>query len=128
MSVGTKKSQEKLKSDQSVLYSTEFRTDYSSVTVSQGSVVGIVIAYGLDDRGVGVRVLVKSRIFSSHRLRPALGPTQARVQWVPGALSLGVKRPGREVDYSPPTSAEVKKKWIYISIHSPIRLHGVVLN
>jgi hypothetical protein len=30
------------------------------------------------------------------------------VQWVPGALSLGVKRPGREADYSPPSSAEVK--------------------
>jgi hypothetical protein len=28
---------------------------------------------------------------------------------VPGALSPGVKRPGREVDHSPPTSAEVKK-------------------
>jgi hypothetical protein len=32
-----------------------------------------------------------------------------------GALSPGVKRPGREVDYSPPTSAEVKKMWIYTS-------------
>jgi hypothetical protein len=30
------------------------------------------------------------------------------IQWVPG-----VKRPGREVDHSPPTSAEVKKMWIY---------------
>jgi hypothetical protein len=25
--------------------------------------------------------------------RPALGPTQPPIQWVPGALSLGVKRP-----------------------------------
>jgi hypothetical protein len=31
------------------------------------------------------------------------------IQWVPGALSLGVKRPGREVDHSPPSSAEVKE-------------------
>jgi hypothetical protein len=30
-------------------------------------------------------------------------------------LSLGVKRPGREADHSPPTSAEVKKTWIYTS-------------
>jgi hypothetical protein len=30
------------------------------------------------------------------------------VQWVPGALSPEVKRPGREVDHSPPASAEVK--------------------
>jgi hypothetical protein len=43
-----------------------------------------------------------------------------------GALSLGVKRPGCEVDRSPPTSAEVKKMWIYTS--TPIRLHVVVLN
>jgi hypothetical protein len=40
--------------------------------------------------------------------RTALGPTQPPVQWVPGALSLGVKRPGRETDQSPPSSAEVK--------------------
>jgi hypothetical protein len=26
-----------------------------------------------------------------------------------------VKRPGREADHSPPTSAEVKKMWIYTS-------------
>jgi hypothetical protein len=32
-----------------------------------------------------------------------------------GALSPGVKRPRREVDHSPPTSAEVKKMWIYTS-------------
>jgi hypothetical protein len=32
-----------------------------------------------------------------------------------GALSLGVKRPGREADYSPSASAEVKKKWLYTS-------------
>jgi hypothetical protein len=45
---------------------------------------------------------------------PALGPTQSPFQWVPGALFLGVKRPGREADHSP-TSAEVKKTWIYTS-------------
>jgi hypothetical protein len=27
----------------------------------------------------------------------------------------GVKRPGREADHSPPTSAEVNKMWIYTS-------------
>jgi hypothetical protein len=31
------------------------------------------------------------------------------MQWVPGALSLGVKRPGREAEQSPPSSAEVKE-------------------
>jgi hypothetical protein len=47
--------------------------------------------------------------------RPALGPTQPPIQWAPGALSPGVKRPGREADRSPPTSAEVKKTWVYTS-------------
>jgi hypothetical protein len=34
---------------------------------------------------------------------------------VPAALSLGVKRPGREADHSPPSSAEVKNAWNYTS-------------
>jgi hypothetical protein len=37
------------------------------------------------------------------------------MQWVPGAFFQGVKRLGREVDHSTPTSAEVKKIWVYIS-------------
>jgi hypothetical protein len=41
--------------------------------------------------------------------RPALGPTQPPVQWVPGVLSPGViARPGRDADHSPPSSAEVE--------------------
>jgi hypothetical protein len=32
-----------------------------------------------------------------------------------GALSPGVKRLGREADYTPPTSDEVKETWIYTS-------------
>jgi hypothetical protein len=47
--------------------------------------------------------------------RTALGPTQPPTQWVPGAFSLGVKRPGREADHSPPSSAEVKNAWSYTS-------------
>jgi hypothetical protein len=53
--------------------------------------------------------------------RPALGFTQPPIQWVPGALSPGVKQKGREADRSPLTSAEVKN-------NSPIRLFRVVLN
>jgi hypothetical protein len=59
--------------------------------------------------------------------RLALGPTQPPIQWVPGALSLGVKRPEREADHSPPSSAEVKNAWSYTTT-LPIRLHGVVLS
>jgi hypothetical protein len=59
--------------------------------------------------------------------RTALGPTQPHTQWIPGALSLGVKRQGREVDHSPPSSTEVKNEWSYTST-PPTPLHGVVLS
>jgi hypothetical protein len=44
-----------------------------------------------------------------------------------GVLSSGVKRPEREADHSPPTNAEVKKVWIYIST-PPYAFNGIVLN
>jgi len=47
--------------------------------------------------------------------RPALEPTLPPIQWVPGVLSLEVKRPGRETDHSPPSSAEVNNVWRYNS-------------
>jgi len=34
---------------------------------------------------------------------------QGPIQWVPRAFSLGVKRPWREADHSPPSSAEIKE-------------------
>jgi hypothetical protein len=58
--------------------------------------------------------------------RTALVPTQPPIQWVPGALSLGVKRPRREADHSPPR-AEIKNACSYTAT-PPIRLHGVVLS
>jgi hypothetical protein len=74
---------------------------------------------------VGVGVPVESNFL--HSSRPALGSTQPSIQWVLGALSPGVKQPGRGADHSSPGSAEVKKIWI-LYIHCPIRLHGLVLN
>jgi hypothetical protein len=41
--------------------------------------------------------------------RPAMGPTEPPIHGVPEAVSLGVKRPGRESDHSPPSSAEVQE-------------------
>jgi hypothetical protein len=64
--------------------------------------VSIATNYGLDDRGVGVRVPVGSRIFSTSP-RPDMGPTQTPIQCVPG-----VKRAGRGADHWLPTSAEIK--------------------
>jgi hypothetical protein len=71
-------------------------------------------------RGLGIYLFTTTS-------RTALGPTQPPVQWVPGALSRGVKRPGREADHSPPSSAEVKNAWSYTST-PPICLYGVVLS
>jgi hypothetical protein len=59
--------------------------------------------------------------------RTALGPTQPPLHWVLGALSLGIKGPGREADHSSPSSAEVNNAWSYTST-PPLRLHGVVLS
>jgi hypothetical protein len=84
-----------------------------SVVESRLSVLGIATGYGLDDQGVGVRVPVESRMFFMSS-RPALVSTQTPIQWVP-VFSPEVKRPGREVDLSSPTSAEIKKMWIYTS-------------
>jgi hypothetical protein len=81
--------------------------------------VGIAIGCGLDGREVGVRVPLGARFFLlSTSSRPVLGPTKPPIQWVPGALSLALKRPGREADHSLPTNAEVKKTWIYTSTPS----------
>jgi len=40
--------------------------------------------------------------------RPAPGPTQPPIQWIPG----------READHSPPNNAEVTNAWSYTSINS----------
>jgi hypothetical protein len=63
----------------------------STPKVSRDSSVGIAIGYELDDR---VQFPVGAGNFSLHR----------HVQNGPGALFLGVKRPGREADHLPPSS------------------------
>jgi hypothetical protein len=50
--------------------------------------------------------------------RTALGLTQPPIQWVPRALSLGVKWPEREADHSHLSSAEVKE-CVELYLHSP---------
>jgi hypothetical protein len=47
--------------------------------------------------------------------RTALGPTQPPIQWVQGAFSLGVKRPGCEADHSPHLVPGSKNEWTYTS-------------
>jgi hypothetical protein len=53
-------------------------------------------------------------LLSSTLWKPALGPTQSPLQWVTGSFPQGVNRPGPEAYYSPPTSAEVKKKYLSV--------------
>jgi hypothetical protein len=58
------------------------------------------------------------------KFKNSLFATSPKLLWSPpnvlsneygGALSPGIKPPGREADHSPPASAEVKKMWIYTS-------------
>jgi hypothetical protein len=82
------------------------------------SSVGIALGYGLDDRGSRVRFPAGLGIFLFITAsRTFLGPTQPPIQWVTVALSLGVKRPVRETDHSPPSSAEAKE-WVELCLHS----------
>jgi hypothetical protein len=77
---------------------------------SRDSSVSIVLGYGLDNQGSRVRFLAGAgNFFFTTVSRTALGPTQPPIQWVPGALSLGVKQLGCEADHSPPSSAKVKE-------------------
>jgi hypothetical protein len=52
--------------------------------------------------------------------------TQPTIRLVPGGLSPGVKRCGREADYSPPSSAEVKNGGAVPAL--PHMFHGIMLN
>jgi len=69
-----------------------------------GSSVGIATDYGLEGMGSN---LGGDEIFRPSR--PALGPSQPPVKWVPG-LPGGKVRPGRAADHSPPSSAAVMEE------------------
>jgi len=58
-------------------------------------------------------------------MSPQVTVGQPPIRWVTGALSLGVNRPWRETDHSPPPRAEVKE-CVELYFQSPIRLHDVV--
>jgi hypothetical protein len=90
---------------------------YISINLrSRESAVGIATVYGLDDRGFGVWVSVGEWIFTSSRRPNRLwDPPILLSNGYLGVLPPEVKRPGREADHSPTTSAYVKKTWIYIS-------------
>jgi hypothetical protein len=62
-------------------------------------------------RGLGIFLLTTAS-------RPALVSTQPPIQWVPGALSLRIKRPERETHYSPRCSAKFKE-YVELNFQSP---------
>jgi hypothetical protein len=89
------------------------------------SSVSIVLGCRQDNQGSRVQFPAGALFTTVSRM--ALEPTQLPIQWVPGALSLGVKQLGHEADHSPTYSAEIKNAWSYTST-PPICLHGMVLS
>jgi hypothetical protein len=101
------------------------------INVSIWCKVGIAQWYssGLRAGWSGVRVSVRAMInffLLVIMSRPAMGSTQSPTQWVPGALSWGVKRPGRAAHYSLPSSTEVRMRGAMPSFLQC--LHGFLLS
>jgi hypothetical protein len=82
-----------------------FQPVLNPLTVIFSSSGYIEKGYGLDYRRIRVRFLADA---SDLTFRPALRPTPPPIQWVAGALSPRVKRPGREADHSLPPSVGIK--------------------
>jgi hypothetical protein len=86
---------------------------------SRDSSVGIALGYGLDDQGSRVRFLAGAGNFSlHHRVQNGSGAHPPSYPMGTRCSFPGVKRPGREADHSPPSSAEVKE-WAELYLHFP---------
>jgi hypothetical protein len=86
----------------------------NKISKSRDVSVGIALGYRLDDRGSRVRFPSGAGNFSLHnRVQNVSGAHPASYPMGTGGSFLGVKRPGREADHSPPYSAEVKNAWSY---------------
>jgi hypothetical protein len=82
------------------------------------SSVGIALGHGPDDRGSRVRFPAGAGNFSLHH-RIKNGSEAHPASYPVGNKSSfpGVKRPGREADHSPPSSAEAKE-CVKLYLHS----------
>jgi hypothetical protein len=86
--------------------------------MSQDMSVGTETGRLLDDRDSILHTGKRFALFSTTS-RSALGPKQPPVQWVPGEISPGVKRPALETDHSLKNGEAV--------LGLPICLQGVML-
>jgi hypothetical protein len=83
--------------------------------MSRDSAVSIATSYWLDDWGVKFESQWGQEFSLPHGIQTGSGVHSTSCPMCMGALSPGVKRLARETDHSPPTSAEVKKTWVYTS-------------
>jgi hypothetical protein len=74
-------------------------------SMSRDNSISIERSYGLNDRG-SIPSMSK-KFVSSPVSKPALEPTQTTLQYLSVVVSLGLKRPGREADRIPPSTAEI---------------------
>jgi len=88
------------------------RTDKSIIYMKGAGIAQLLYRLGkrLDDKGITVRFPKRLRDFVLLRSVQA-GSGAHPSRRVLRTSSLGVKRPGREVDYSHPPCAEVKNVW-----------------
>jgi hypothetical protein len=104
---------------QCLLYKTKINTRLINYLIgddrSRDSSVGMAIAYEMEDGGVGVQAPVRQEFSFLHVVQKGSWVHPTFYKRSTGVSFLEVKRPGREADQSPPTSAEVKKMWIYTS-------------
>jgi hypothetical protein len=93
--------------------------DYYTLFVfktSLDSSVSIALGYGLEDRGSRVRFPAEAGNFSlNHCVQNGSRTHPASYSMGTVGSFPGVKRPQREADHSPPSSAEVKDAWSYTS-------------
>jgi hypothetical protein len=86
-----------------------FKTsDINMLSWSRDSSVGTATGYGLDDR-LGQEFSLLNVVQTGSGAYPASYPMGT------GGFFPGGKAAGCEADHSPPTTAEVKKMWIYTS-------------
>jgi len=65
------------------------------------------------DSSVGIETMLRvgrSGVHISEKFTTALAPKQPPIQCIPGFF-LGLKRPGRDANRSPPSSIDVKNGW-----------------